>query len=210
MPLNPILVKRATAIFRRSDFLTNGLLGKVWLELLLVLIVLLVAAALWRDAHTNLEPQLVAKPGGILPFHVIQLADLRLEHQETTVPSTKGAKDLIGRYAFTYLPSGKPVNPSQLSQGARLSKELEGRVLIQLNVRPTQVFNGMKPPFRASLLASPAERGTTVLFQKDVLVLDLQPSTDGSRAVVALSASDAPGAAGFFSRTDLLLVADSR
>lgn len=209
---NPVLLrKRSRQLVRRSDFLTGGLLGKFWLDLLLLVMLFLVVAALWRDAHIRPpQPALVAKPGGILPFHVIQPGDLRLDGQENTRPPSDRAAALAGRYSFTFVCAGAVVDPKQLSSGERLTNELDARVLMQLRVRQTSLFAGVNPPFAASLAGSPTERGTTVLLEKDLFVLDLQKDGGAMAAIVAVPAADEPTLAGFLARSDLLLVAAPR
>jgi hypothetical protein len=209
---NPVLLrKRARLLGRRSDFLTGGLLGKIWLDLLLVVMLFLVVDALWRDANIHpLQPALVAKPGGILPFHVIQPGDLRLDGQDDTSPPPDRAAALAGRYAFTFVRAGAVVDPKQLSSGERLTDELNARALMQLRVRQTSLFTGMNPPFAASLAGSPTERGTTVLLEKDLLVLDLQKDSDSMAAIVAVPSADEATLAGLLARNDLLLVAGPR
>jgi hypothetical protein len=178
----------------------------------MLIIAALVVAALCRDALHPPENPLVAKPGGIPPFHVLKLEDMRLDSKKDTPPSATRAGSLVGRYAFTYVPGGSAVDPSRLSLGPLLTTELDGRVLLQLKVQPTSLFAGMNPPFRASLAGLPTERGATVLLEKDLLVLDLHTDGNGNAmaAIVAVPAADEPTLAGFLGRSELLLEAEHR
>jgi hypothetical protein len=206
-----LLRTRSKQLVRRSDFLVEGFLGKYWLDLLLFLALLLACAALWRDAHIR-PPQtpLVAGERGLPPFHVIQIADLRLKGQGSTPPPVERAADVVGRYCFQFVPAGAVIDPAKLSQGDRLSNQLSGRLLVGLKVQATNLFVGMNPPFLAALTGAPAERGTAALLEREVIVLDLQTQGDGLAAVLAVSASDQPNLAAFIARNDLRLVADPR
>jgi hypothetical protein len=209
---NPILLRRRAKQFvRRSDVLVSGVWGKFWLDGVLVIALCLACAALWRDAHRSSPPTpLVVGQRGLLPFHVIQLADLRLKDQGDTPPSTERAAEVVGRYAFHFVKAGDVIAPKQLSRGDRLSNELDGRILVGLKVRATNLFAGMNPPFTASLIGAASERGTTTLLERDLIVLDLQTQGDGSVAVVAVPSADQPTLAAFIGRSDLLLVAERR
>jgi hypothetical protein len=171
----------------------------------------LICLALWRDAHIPCpEKPLVAKKGGIEPFHVIGIADLRLTCESDTTPSAKRAGTMVGRYSFEYLKSCEPMDVGRLSSGDRLSGELKDRVLVRLKVQPTSLFHGMNPPFRAVVVGSPSERGTTALLENDLIVMDLQKDGDGWGAVLAVPSADEPTLVTFMSRSDLLLAAEHR
>ncbi len=206
---NAIAVRgRAKLLVLSSDFLMAGFRTQYWIDVMLLAALLLAVAALRRDAHT--PPPLVAGPHGLQPFHIIQRADLLLKGHADAPPSAKEAADAVGRYSFQFVKAGDGIDARQLSQGDRLTTELKGRVLLGLKIQPTNLFAGMKPPFTASLTGAPSERATTTLFEKDVIVLDLQTQNDGVAAVLAVPAADQPTLAAFIGRSNLLLVADQR
>jgi hypothetical protein len=208
---NPILLRRRAKQFvRRSNFLATGLWGQYALDVVLDIALCLAVAALLRDRQVR-PPQapLVAGQRGLPPFHVIQLADLRVKDGDAP-PTAERAADVLGRYAFQFVKAGDVIDPDKLSRGDRLSNQLEGRILVGLKVKATNVFAGMNPPFTASLTGAPAERGTTTLLVRDLTVLDLQTQGDGLAAVLAVPAADQPTLAAFIGRSDLLLVADHR
>jgi hypothetical protein len=168
---------------------------------------ILVLAGLWRDAHVPVpEKRVLAKSGGLEPFHVIELADLRLTCQSDAPPSPQLAAKIVGRYSSEYLEACATIDPKSLSSGAQLSTELNNRILVRHKVQATNVFAGMHPPFKAGLMGSPRERATTALIVNDLLVLDLRKDGDGLAVVVAVPAADEPTLASFVARSDLLLV----
>ena len=195
---------------RRSNSLVTGLWGQYALDVVLFIALCLAVAALLRDGQL-LPPQapLVASQSGIQPFHVIQLADLRVKGGDTS-PTAERAADVLGRYSFQFVKAGDVIDPNKLSRGDRLSKQLEGRMLVGLKVQATSLFAGMNPPFTASLTGAPTERGTTTLLERDLIVLNLQTQGDGLAAVLAVPSADQPTLAAFIGRSNLLLVADHR
>jgi len=206
-----LLRRRSRQLARSSDLLTVGLLGNIWLDLLLVFVLVAAVVALRRDAWLR-PPQapVVAKPGGIQPFHVIKLEDLRLDGQKDNPPAENRAGAFVGRYSFTFVREGCAVDVNHLSPGPPLTTELANRVLLQLKVQPTGLFAGMNPPFKASLVGLPTERGTTVLLEKDLFVLDLHADGNAMAAVVAIPFADESTLAGFIARSELLLEAEHR
>lgn len=208
---NLLLLRRRTQqLVRRTDFLVTGLWGHYWLDLALLIALGLALLAMYRDAHLHPPTPLVAGQRGLPPFHVIQLGDLRLKGHGDTPPPAERAAGAVGRYAFQFVPAGDVIDLKKLSRGDRFSTELNGRVLLGLKVKATNLFTGMNPPFTASLAGAPSERGTTTLLERDVIVLDLQKQGDGLAAVLAVPAADEPTLAAFIARSDLLLVADRR
>jgi hypothetical protein len=168
---------------------------------------LLVLAGIWRDIHVPAPGQAVAGKSGIAPFHIIAEADFRLSCKSNDSPSPELAGTIIGHYSSEYLKPCAPIDPKKLSSGPRLSTEINGRILVRLKVQATTIFNGMRPPFRASLMVSPRERATTALLLNDLMILDLQKDGDGLSAVIAIAPADELALASYVARSDLLLVA---
>jgi hypothetical protein len=213
MPDQNLLALRRDSrrLIRNSDLLTDGFWGRYWLDVALLIALVLVCLALLRDAHIPAaQKRLIASKNGILPFHLIEIADVRLEGMNDTLPPPERTADVVGRYPFTYVPGGAAINSNQLSSSALSPHELSDRVLVRLKVQATTLFAGMKPPFRASLMGSPSEHGTTVLLERDVIVLDLQQEGDSMAAVLAVRSADEPMLAAFIARSDLLLVVGRR
>jgi hypothetical protein len=198
-------------LFRRSDLLIDGFWGRYWLDLLLLVAVIMAGAALLRDARTR-PPQreLIANKNGLVPFHIIAREDLRLAGMGDTPPPEERTGAVVGRYSFTYLAGGAKIDTKQLSSRALSPADMKNRVLMRLKVQATTLFAGMKPPYTASLMGSPAEHGTAALLEQDLLVLDLQNDGNSMAAVLAVPRSDQPTLAAFIARTDLLLVVDGR
>jgi hypothetical protein len=203
--ISATLLQRSKVLFRKSDSFTQGGWGKYWFDFLVLVVALLIGAGLWRDAHFPIN-QVVAKGGGIEPFHVIELSDLRITCQSSILPSSNLAAELVGRYSTEYLESCAPIDPKRLSSGPRLSTELKDRILLELKVHATSLFNGMHPPFRAALMGSPRAPATTALLVNDLIVLNMQKDGDGLSVVVAAPYADEATLASFAARSDLFLV----
>ena len=180
--------------------------GEYWFDCAVFLALVLVGAGLWRDAH---EPgRVIVKNGGLKPFHVIAPTDLRISCQSNTPPPSQLSAKIVGRYSSEYLPSCSLIDPKRLSKGAPLTNELDDRIVVRLKVQATNLFAGMHPPFKATVLAAPRERATTALLLNDVIVLDLQKDGEGASAVVALPSADAPTLTSFVAHSDLFLVTE--
>jgi hypothetical protein len=195
----------------RSHSFLDGHLRNYALDALLLIVLVLGIAALWRDFHVS-PPKApgsaaVGRNGGLEPFHVIAPSDLLLSCQSRNPPSQEIAGTIVGRYSTEYLKACAPIDATKLSSGPRLSTELNGRIVVRLKVQPTTVFTGMPPPYKAALMVSSRERGTATLFLNDIMVLDLQKDADGTSAVLAILASDESTLAAFIARSDLFLVA---
>jgi hypothetical protein len=201
-----ILHITAQVLKRRSrPVLENAYRGRA-IDVVLVALVLLVAAALWRDYYVPEDPKvLVQRSGGLPPFHVIVPADIRFTRAGDNGPDVLAK--FVGHYSTKYLSSGHLIVPKALSAGAQLSSELNDRFIVRLKAQPTNLFSGMAPPFRAALLAAPHDRGASALFVDDVLVLDLQTDGDSLSVVLALPTSDESTLAAFMAHSDFLLVA---
>jgi len=200
-----VVQQRSRNFLVRSRSITRGELRKYRFDALLLLLLILVAIALWRDRHAP-NPVLASK-NGVLPFHPIVPSDLRLSCDSNNPPEQSILDNFVGRYSFEYLEPCASIIPKKLSSGQRLTIELKSRAILRLKVQPTSVFAGMHPPFKAILMVAPRERGTTTLLLNDLFVLDLQKETDGMSAIVAILSVDEPTVASFVSRCDLFLVA---
>jgi hypothetical protein len=202
---------KSKQLLRRSHYFTEGGWRKYWFDCILLLILVLILAGLRRDARlTPPESGIIAKRGGLEPFHVIELADLRLTCQSEALPLVERATQIIGHYSFNYLGGCAAIDPKRLSSGARLTNELDTLVLVRIKVQPTTLFSGMQPPFRAALMCSPRERDTTALLFNDLMVLDLEKNGDQLSIVVAIPSDEEPTLASFIARSDLLLVSGHR
>jgi len=201
--------QRSEDFLRRSLPFTEGRIRNHRFDIMVLLAIVFIAFAVWRDRHTTSPPkasQAVLK-SGLPPFHLITTPDLQVSCKSGMAPAQKSLDDLVGRYSLEYLKPCVPIDPKKLSSGPRLSTELHGRTIVRLKLQPTSVFAGMYPPFKAVLMVAPRERGTTSLLLNDLFVLDLQRDAEGMSAVVAISSADDPTLASFVARSDLWLVA---
>jgi hypothetical protein len=196
----------AQVVARRSRSLIWPQLRRHTLDLVVLVVMLAVGAALWRDYHLSQKAIAIAGPSGILPFHVIRTSDLASKGPKPT----DGFADVVGRYSAEYVPPGSRILVEKLSQGPRLTAELNDRFLVRLKVQTTNLFAGMNPPFRAALQVAPHERGTGALVLNDVFVLDMQEKSDGPSAVLAVLSADESTLAAFMARSDFFLVARQR
>jgi hypothetical protein len=194
----------ARVVSRRSRSATQTQYRRHFLDFLLIVFLLLVGAALWRDYIAEDQRVFVARPSGLLPFHVIVPTDLRLAGHEKNPGDS--VRDFIGRYSMEYIAQGDSVTLKRLNSGPRVNTELNNRSLVRLKVQATALFSGMKPPFKATLVAAPHERGAGALIL-DVFVLDLQKEGDGLSTVLAIPSTDESILAGFIGRSDFFLVA---
>ena len=173
-----VLWTESKHLLRRSRYLVGGGWRKYWFDCAVFLALVLVGAGLWRDAH---EPgRVIVKNGGLKPFHVIAPTDLRISCQSNTPPPSQLSAKIVGRYSSEYLPSCSLIDPKRLSKGAPLTNELDDRIVVRLKVQATNLFAGMHPPFKATVLAAPRERATTALLLNDVIVLDIQKDGEGA------------------------------
>jgi len=204
-----VVRQRSAAFLDRSHSFTDGGVLNYRLDFLIAIAVLLIFAALWRDSRVPSPPvvqKMVAKTGGLPPFHVIVREDLRLSCETSDLPSPDLSAPFVGRFSNVYLNSCETIDPKKLSAGPALSNELNGRLLLTLKLQQTTLFAGVPPPFKAALMISPREHGAMDLLLKDVLVLDLQKGSSDCSAVVAIPSADESTLASFVARSDLLLV----
>ena len=204
----PVVQQRSRSFLVRSRSFTRGTIRNFRFDVLLLLVLSLVVAALFRDLHVAPPPApVLASKDGVLPFHVIASSDLRLSCTSDNLPAKQMQDNFVGHYSFEFLEPCSPIVPKKLSSGKRLDKELNGRSILRLKVQPTSVFAGMHTPFKAILLVAPTERGTSSLLVNDLFVLDLQKDGDGMSAVVAVLSTEEPTLASFVGHSNLYLVA---
>jgi len=180
-----------------------------WPTLAVLIVVGFSGWAIYRDI--SYTPKVtagvrIAESEGLQPFHPITKSDIRMDTVPSDSSSLHSITDAIGRYTTKYLPANSVLGEKQLSIGRLAPATLRGRIVIRLKVVSTNVFNGIPPPFKAGLTASPHERGAAALLLDDVLVLDLQNDGEGMSAVLAVSAADQSALASFAARSDFYLV----
>jgi hypothetical protein len=99
----------------------------------------------------------------------------------------------VGRYAKEQLPAGYRIDPTRLSGGVRLSKQLAGMLVFSLKLQASPILNNVTPPAQLGVyFASSSKNDASSQVQRIhvVYVLDLQKLPDGIMAVIAAPESE--------------------
>jgi hypothetical protein len=141
-------------------------------------VLLLVAAVVFRDR----SPELVAREG-FGAFHVITASDV--EGGSAGTQAQKALSKVIGRYATQPTAKGASIDPSKLSPGPPLSRELDGLRIFSIKLQATPLLENIRPPTKLAIILAHVKDNESSVVIHDVYVLDLHLVPDGVWAVVA-------------------------
>jgi len=178
-----------------------------------VLVFLVIGLALYGLFHRRTPTDsaasqlvVVSKTEGLNPFQTITRFDLTLGSGPVSPSTFASVEDVVGRYAMEHIAKGKILERSKVSNGPRLSNELDQRRIFQIKLQPSPVLAGVQPPVVVGLFASPRDKDSSSALIHDLYILDVHSDPNGISAVVATSVADFDKLAPLISRSDLIAI----
>jgi len=185
--------------------------GNLFIALTLLLIVAVASALLWRGVSVGgmFRQQVVVKnSAGLAAFRAIAADDIEIK--STLFAEAKTFNDLnavVGRYPRTALPTGSTVRDSQLLP-AHLGKELTGRRLVSLPVRPGSLPVTPPPLATVTILFFPRPHGDKTsppISVHNAMLLRVDRQGDSVSILVALSAEEFEAAKSVLGISDVII-----
>jgi len=187
-----VMIEFATYAKRRSQSVTESFLADHLPDAVILAVLVLLG---WSFCSFRHSPVIKAKD--VIPaFHVITAADVL---QFDAGPDSSPLEEIVGRYPTDSIAAETIIDPAKLSQGPRLSNELDGLRILNVKLQPTPLLSGIAPPVKLDLIGPAVTKrdcGNPQIYSVYLLNYRLQPDglwgvigTPGSAATALVSSS---------------------